>query len=82
MLGRTLGLDRAPRGCVFLGGMTLAVPGATGFVALVQRAVIGKVGRSILFDAIPAVTGLLQVTSPELPPAQLPISARFERRGD
>jgi hypothetical protein len=30
----------------------------------------------------PAVTGLLQVSSPELQPAQLPISARFERRGD
>jgi hypothetical protein len=27
--------------CVLLGGMTLAVPGATGFVAPAQRAVIG-----------------------------------------
>ena len=27
---------------VYLGGMTLAVPGATGFVALAQRAVIGS----------------------------------------
>ena len=27
--------------CVKVGGMTLAVPGATGFVALAQRAVIG-----------------------------------------
>jgi hypothetical protein len=26
---------------VYLGGMTLAVPGSTGFVALAQRAVIG-----------------------------------------
>ena len=28
--------------CVLVGGMTLAVPGATGFVALAQRAVIGR----------------------------------------
>jgi hypothetical protein len=29
--------------CVLVGGMTLAVPGATGFVALAQRAVIKHV---------------------------------------
>src|SRR5450756_736625 len=32
--------------CVNLGGMTLAVPGATGFVAPAQRAVIGMSGSS------------------------------------
>jgi hypothetical protein len=31
--------------CVLVGGMTLAVPGATGFVALAQRAVIGTSAR-------------------------------------
>ncbi|HEX7497239.1 MAG TPA: hypothetical protein VF344_02090, partial [Candidatus Limnocylindrales bacterium] len=31
---------------VTLGGMTLAVPGATGFVAPAQRAVIGIVSES------------------------------------
>src|SRR5665811_1382629 len=37
----------APCSRVILGGMTLAVPGATGFVALAQRAVIKHV-RSCL----------------------------------
>jgi len=32
-----------PRRRCYLGGMTLAVPGATGFVALAQRAVIKHV---------------------------------------
>src|ERR1035437_3402927 len=32
--------------CVNLGGMTLAVPGSTGFVALAQRAVIGTIDRA------------------------------------
>ena len=31
---------------VYLGGMTLAVPGATGFVALAQRAVAGMIGKA------------------------------------
>src|SRR5450759_4487232 len=31
---------------VNLGGMTLAVPGSTGFVALAQRAVIGTIDRA------------------------------------
>src|SRR5665811_1324597 len=31
---------------VILGGMTLAVPGSTGFVALAQRAVIGTIDRA------------------------------------
>ena len=33
-------------GCPTLGGMTLAVTGSTGFVALAQRAVIGISGSS------------------------------------
>jgi hypothetical protein len=33
-----------PQGRDTVGGMTLAVPGATGFVALAQRAVIGRSG--------------------------------------
>jgi hypothetical protein len=33
-------------GCVNLGGMRLAVPGSTGFVALAQRAVIKHVRAS------------------------------------
>jgi len=33
------------RTSVILGGMTLAVPGSTGFVALAQRAVIGMCAR-------------------------------------
>jgi len=32
---------------VTLGGMTLAVPGSTGFVALAQRAVIGRSGSCL-----------------------------------
>jgi len=39
-------------GRVNLGGMTLAVPGATGFVALAQRAVIG-IGRVCRPFAVP-----------------------------
>jgi hypothetical protein len=35
----------APSARVIVGGMTLAVPGATGFVALAQRAVIGTSAR-------------------------------------
>src|ERR1035437_1773809 len=31
----------APVSCVLVGGMTLAVPGSTGFVALAQRTVVG-----------------------------------------
>ena len=35
-----------PAACVLVGGMTLAVPGATGFVAPAQRAVIKHVRAS------------------------------------
>jgi len=35
--------------------MTLAVPGATGFVALAQRAVIGKHVRSRFVDRPPPI---------------------------
>src|SRR5674476_1543525 len=36
---------------VILGGMTLAVPGSTGFVALAQRAVIGMTVRPVGHDS-------------------------------
>ena len=39
-------LRREPS-CVILGGMTLAVSGAAGFVALAQRAVIGRSGSCL-----------------------------------
>jgi hypothetical protein len=40
-------------GRVFVGGMTLAVPGATGFVALAQRAVIKQI-RLHFVDYLPS----------------------------
>ena len=40
---------------VFLGGMTLAVPGATGFVALAQRAVIKQI-RLHFVDRLPSLS--------------------------